>query len=137
MDINNHRFTAPWTDYEFAKHALNSCSSMLLLTMAWLTNESLSTLAGHVNTPDLQTLSYWLERLRPLVDAEGEKEVLIAICDRCGSEGNACYAGTSVVLGLKGGEVILYGMLGRGEEGLLVVDTLNSDEAQRVLIADR
>lgn len=33
------------------------------------------------------------------------------------------YAGTSAVIGIDAGEMILYGRLGRGEEELLVVDT--------------
>ncbi|KAI9812231.1 MAG: Carbon-nitrogen hydrolase [Phylliscum demangeonii] len=135
MDINPYRFTAPWTDYEFARHALASASSLLLLTMAWLTSEC-EAVAGPgagartkpsrppPTQPDGSTLSYWLERLGPLImGATGEREVVVAICNRCGQEGSAIYAGTTTVLGLKGGQVRCYGILGHAEEGVLVVDT--------------
>lgn len=44
-------------------------------------------------------------------------------CNRCGVEDDVHYAGTSAVLGVKGGEVLVYGLLGRGVKELLVVDT--------------
>jgi protein N-terminal amidase len=50
-------------------------------------------------------------------------EIVVVIANRCGIVGNAAYAGTSCVLGVGGGEVKLYGYLGRGVEELLVVDT--------------
>lgn len=43
--------------------------------------------------------------------------------NRSGVEDEATYAGTSTVLGIKDGEVTVYGILGRGEEKLLLVDT--------------
>lgn len=45
------------------------------------------------------------------------------IGNRCGIEDDATYAGTSTVMGIKNGEFSLYGILGRAEEQLLVVDT--------------
>jgi len=51
------------------------------------------------------------------------EEVIVVLANRCGVEDEAVYAGSSAVLGIKSGEVRVYGMLGRGEKELLVVDT--------------
>jgi hypothetical protein len=71
----------------------------------------------------MDTLSYWLARLEPIIRAETEGEIVVVIANRCGIEGEAVYAGTSAVLGIQGGEVKVYGILGRGEKELLVIDT--------------
>jgi len=71
----------------------------------------------------METLSYWLARLEPLIRAETEGEIIVVLANRCGSEGEATYAGTSAILGIHAGEVKVYGILGRGERELLVVDT--------------
>lgn len=133
MDINPYRFIAPWTEYEFANHALAKSSSLILLTMAWLDAESRSSPCSQPGSPDLQTLSYWLDRFKPLIEANGETEVLVALCNRWGNEGNAYYAGTSAVLGVRGGEVIVYGILGQAEEKLLLVDTTKVHQARGIL----
>ena len=56
-------------------------------------------------------------------DEVGERIVVVA--NRVGREGDVGYAGTSVVMGVGGGreKVGVWGVLGRGEEGVLVVDT--------------
>lgn len=133
MDINPYRFTSPWSSYEFANHALNRHSSIVLLTMAWLKVESSSSMSGPGNVPDLDTLSYWLNRFQPMIEKSSEEEVLIAMCNRCGREGLATYAGTSSVLTIKKGKVTLYGFLGTDEERLLVVDTENEDQPRWTL----
>lgn len=46
----------------------------------------------------------------------------MVFANRTGIEGNATYAGTSAVVGIQSGEVRIYGILGRGEKELLVVD---------------
>lgn len=71
----------------------------------------------------MATLSYWLVRLEPVRKARGLNEVIIVFANRTGVEDEVVYAGTSTVIGIKAGEMILYGLLGRGEEELLVVDT--------------
>jgi hypothetical protein len=71
----------------------------------------------------METLSYWLARLEPIIRAETEGEIIVVLANRCGTEGEAVYAGTSAVLGIQSGEVKVYGILGRGEKELLVVDT--------------
>jgi protein N-terminal amidase len=68
-------------------------------------------------------MQYWQSRLQPLLDDKrGDREVLVVVCNRSGSEGEAYYAGTSSVIGLQTGVVRRYGVLGRGVEDLLVVD---------------
>lgn len=71
----------------------------------------------------METLSYWLSRLEPLIRAEDEEEIIVVLANRTGVEDDAVYAGTSAVIGIQDGEVSVYGILGRGEKELLVVDT--------------
>lgn len=80
----------------------------------------------------METLSYWLARLEPLIRAEAEGEIIVVFANRCGSEDEATYAGTSAVLGVNAGEVKVYGILGRGEKELLVVDTNKRPQAKLV-----
>jgi protein N-terminal amidase len=80
----------------------------------------------------METLSYWLSRLEPLIRAEGEEEIIVVLANRSGTEGEAVYAGTSTVLGIQDGEVKVYGILGRGERELLVVDTKKRPAAQLI-----
>jgi hypothetical protein len=70
--------------------------------------------------------------LESLIRAEDEGEIIIVLANRTGVEGEAVYAGTSAVLGIQAGEVKLYGVLGRGERELLVVDTSRRSQAKRV-----
>lgn len=139
MDLNPHAFAAPWSAYEFATHVLNTRSSLVILSMAWLTRLSASELAANASEPDLETFAYWLERLGPVVEKgrrreEGEVETVIVLANRSGSEPGdagteeARYAGSSTVLGIRDGRVRVFGILGRAEEGVLVVDT--SEEAR-------
>ena len=130
MDINPHKFTAPWEAYEFACHALTSSSELLVLSMAWLTNLDALELAAHAGEPDLSTLSYWVERLKPLMQAE--KEVIAVFANRCGEEaGNhpsgveegVRYAGSSWIGKVGNGVVKIWEILGRAEEAVMVVDT--------------
>ncbi|KAI9882282.1 MAG: Chitin synthase, class 3 [Watsoniomyces obsoletus] len=125
MDLNPYRFEAPWTAYEFATHALQNSSSLILMTMAWSTVVSGPRPLETTNEPDTLTFTYWLGRLRPLIEAShGHPEVLVTLCNRVGREGDALYAGTSAVWGIKNGRVTVYGELGWGQEAVLVVDTL-------------
>ncbi len=104
--------------------------------MAWLTAESGSRPPDTANQPDLDTLSYWLERLRPLIEARhNSDEVLVALCNRCGREGDAHYAGTSAVLGIKNDTVTVYGLLGLGQETVLVVDTLEDIQRPQLVLS--
>lgn len=136
MDINPYKFEAPWTAYEFANHALASRAELVVLSTAWLTRMSTAELQGQAKLPDLDTVGYWLERLRPLMGPSGsDEEIIVVFANRVGDEGEAPligpvrYAGSSMVLGISqgndgvDGEVRIWDMLGRAEKGVLVVDT--------------
>jgi hypothetical protein len=104
--------------------------------MAWLTGVDghLPSHSSDPKEPDMETLGYWLSRLEPLIRSEQEGEIIVVLANRCGSEDEAVYAGTSAVLGIEGGEVKVYGVLGCGENELLVVDT--SEEPQAKLVTE-
>lgn len=68
------------------------------------------------------TLGYWCSRLQPLIDHE--REVVVVVANRCGEEEpDARYAGTSWIGRIGGGKIEAWGLLGRGEESVLVADT--------------
>ena len=100
--------------------------------MAWLTREDAREFSQMPKEPDMDTLTYWVKRLEPLIRSESDDEVIVIFANRTGVEGDAVYAGTSAVLGIKSGEVNVYGLLGRGEKELLVVDTKGPPFAQLV-----
>ena len=100
--------------------------------MAWLTREDARSYSRSPRDPDMETLSYWLTRLEPIIRAETEGEIICVFANRTGTEEEAVYAGTSAVLGIHDGEVKVYGILGRGEKELLVVDTNKRPQAKLV-----
>lgn len=102
------------------------------MSMAWLTREDFTTFSRAPHDPDMETLSYWLSRLEPLIRAETVGEIIVVLANRCGSEDDVVYAGTSTVLGIQSGEVKVYGILGRGEKELLVVDTDRRPKAKLI-----
>jgi protein N-terminal amidase len=147
MDINPYQFTAPWTAYEFTTHVQEAKAELVVLSCAWLTHISAEDLKLMPTQPDLSTLGYWVERFSPLFGpavGEGEQnEVMVAIANRTGEEGVAerigevRYAGSSCVMGLRKGEesaVRIWDILGRAEEGVLVVDT---GEEPRYILATK
>ena len=91
--------------------------------MAWQTHQNTNVFNRSPQEPDLETLVYWVQRLEPLIRAENEEEIIVVFCNRTGTEDDATYTGTSAVIGVKQGEVLVYGVLGRGENNLLIVDT--------------
>ena len=147
MDINPYQFTSPWTDYEFANTMLNNNVRLVVLSMAWLTRLLPQDLEIEPDKPDMETIAYWLERFFPFVERGPSESIIVVFANRCGIEGNrigtmhlengteveegdrVCYAGSSCVMKFQGGAVRMYGrdqgvaILGKGEEGLLVVDT--------------
>lgn len=123
MDLNPYKFEAPWDTYEFACHVLHKKANLVIVSMAWLTREDERTFSLLAKEPDMETISYWIARLEPIIRAETTGEIIVVLANRCGTEGHATYAGTSAVLGIKDGEIGVYGILGRGVEELLVVDT--------------
>ena len=123
MDLNPQRFEASWTLYELATYTLNSDTRLLLLSMAWLTHKTSTELRESSADPDPETLSYWIERIVPLVHNK-ERKVLVVFANRCGQEPpDARYAGSSWI-GLVGfGKVNIWGIAGRAQETLLCIDT--------------
>jgi protein N-terminal amidase len=71
----------------------------------------------------MDTISYWLARLKPLLAVDEPREVIVVLANRTRVEGDAVYVGTSAVIGIERGHVKLYGVLGHGEKELLMVDT--------------
>ncbi|KAK4211420.1 hypothetical protein QBC37DRAFT_12710 [Rhypophila decipiens] len=123
MDINPYRFEAPWHAFEFAFHILEVKANLVIVSMAWLTREDSSTFTPFPHEPDMETMTYWVQRLEPVIRSEIEDEIIVVFANRCGIEDDVVYAGTSAVVGVKNGEVSVYGLLGRGVKELLIVNT--------------
>jgi predicted amidohydrolase len=123
MDINPYKFTAPWAAFEFGFHVLEVRANLVLVSMAWNTLEDQRTFTNAPEEPDMDTLTYWVRRMEPIIRAEQEDEIIVIFANRCGVEGEATYAGTSAVIGIQNGVVCVYGLLGRGVQEVLVVDT--------------
>ncbi|ROW11652.1 hypothetical protein VPNG_05593 [Cytospora leucostoma] len=123
MDLNPYKFEAPWHAFEFGFHILEVRAHLVIVTMAWVTREDQRNFSRMPAEPDMDTLTYWIQRLEPVIRAEDNEEVIVIFCNRTGIEGDAVYAGTSAVVGIKEGEVLVYGLLGRGSKEVLVVDT--------------
>lgn len=118
-----YKFEAPWNAFEFAFHVLKVKANLVVLSMAWLTQRHASVFCHLPQKPDMETLTYWVQRLEPVIRADQDGEIIVVLANRCGTEDDAVYAGTSTVLGIKNGEVSVYGLLGRGTEELLIVNT--------------
>ncbi|VUC22724.1 unnamed protein product, partial [Clonostachys rosea] len=118
-----YKFQAPFHAFEFAFHVLHAECNLVVLTMAWKTGEDARLFSRTPNEPDMDVLGYWVARLEPLIRAESDEEIIVVICNRSGTEDDAVYAGSSAILGIQSGEVKVYGLLGRGDKKLLVVDT--------------
>lgn len=140
MDINPYKFEAPWTLFEFANHAREAKAKVVVVSMAWLTHLSALELFEKPMEPDVDTLSYWIERFRPLIEPTGpEEEVFVVCANRTGEEGvaprvgNVRYAGTSTVMGMRRVDrgasqvnIKIFDVMGRSQDGLLIVDTEGS-----------
>lgn len=70
-----------------------------------------------------ETLTYWIQRMEPIIRAKTADEIIVVFCNRCGMEDDTVFAGTSAVIGIKQGEVRVYGLLGRCDRKVLIVDT--------------
>ena len=131
MDINPYRFEAPWTAYEFGNHAREARAKVVIISMAWLTRLTAGELSSKAMIADYDTFNYWIDRLSPLFEPQGAQSEAFVICaNRSGEEGTAPrigdvrYAGSSCVMGMmRDGQVRLWDILGRAQEGVLVVDT--------------
>ncbi|KFY68712.1 hypothetical protein V496_00856 [Pseudogymnoascus sp. VKM F-4515 (FW-2607)] len=105
-------------------------ANIVIIFMAWVTREDARSYSRLPKEPDMETLAYWVARLEPLIRGEDDGEVIVVLANRSSTEGDATYASTSAVLGIQSGEVKLYGVLGRGERELLVVDTSKRPQAK-------
>ncbi|KAL6910881.1 carbon-nitrogen hydrolase [Trichoderma evansii] len=123
MDLNPYKFEAPWNKFEFGQHVLDSGARLVVVPMAWLTNDEQQEFLSALQDPDTMSLLYWVSRLEPLIRAQSNQEVIVVFANRCGTEDETTYVGTSAVIGIQSGEIYVYGIMGRGETGLLVVDT--------------
>ncbi|KXT01469.1 hypothetical protein AC578_9517 [Pseudocercospora eumusae] len=132
MDINPYKFSSPWTNYEFATHMLRNRCHLVILSMAWLTRLTPEECLTNPERPDMETVAYWLERFWPFVDSQPSEPIVVVFANRCGSEGGT--AGERRMDHGEMGSVKLWehdegsmkgdvGLLGKGEEGVLVVDT--------------
>lgn len=128
-----YKFEAPWNDFEFAHHVLDSGATLVVIPMAWIANDGPQKFSRPPQEPDMDTLLYWVSRFEPIIRANSPEEVIIVFANRTGSEGDATYTGTSAVIGIQSGEVLVYGILGRGDKRLLIVDTESAPCAKLVL----
>lgn len=150
MDINPKRFEAPWTAYEFATHCVDADTPLVVLSMAWLTRLLPQELVATADQPDLETLSYWLQRFMPIVESKREDGIVLVLANRCGTEPGMVagvsqgvneegqdvvgYAGTSCVLLIQESEIRIFDIMGKAEEKLLKVDTAEvSSNASKVV----
>ncbi|KAF2474235.1 N-terminal asparagine amidohydrolase-like protein [Lindgomyces ingoldianus] len=123
MDINPYKFTAPWTDYEFANTALQAGSPLVCVSMAWLCHLTPEELMQNPTQADFATVAYWVERFQPFVEKSRDGQpVVVVLANRCGMEKEVCYAGSTTILKIDAGGVSLYETLGKLEEKCLVVD---------------
>ncbi|RKU45140.1 Carbon-nitrogen hydrolase [Coniochaeta pulveracea] len=123
MDLNPYRNESPFHAFEFAHHALEVEADLVIVCMSWITRQEHREFSRTLAEPDMETLTYWVKRLEPLILAELEREIVVVFCNRCGQESEALYAGTSAILGIQGGEVKVYALAGRGTKEYLVADT--------------
>jgi protein N-terminal amidase len=143
MDINPYQFEAPWDKYEFATHALAGGAKLIVMSMAWLTSLPKEEMALEPGQPALETVSYWLQRFSPVMEASlaGGEDVVVVFSNRVGNEINevrelttkkgqviplgesVSYAGSSCAVRFRSGKVSILDMMGKGEEGLLIFDT--------------
>lgn len=123
MDINPYRFMTPYSMKEFSNAALQAGSSIVAISMAWLTLLPWEEMVARAKEPDTETITYWLERFSPYHERNSPEEVTLVLANRCGREGDAWYAGTSCVMRIRDGKVEIFDMLGRMEEKCLVIDT--------------
>lgn len=118
MDINPDDFKAPFSAYEFGSHAVDNKSDLLLFACAWNDFEE------HDVAP-YPTLSYWAQRLTPVIDALAAGDYAKPNChflcsNRIGSENGTFFVGASCALSLKEPAIVAHA--GRRTEELLRVE---------------
>ena len=123
--------TTPEQRFEFANHALDVEASILILCMAWEMAENNPDSEG----PDMSILCHWVLALRPIINARLPREIIVIFGNRVGEERETRYGGSSAVLGIRSGEVRIYGVLGSRASDLLVVDTNEAPPRKLRLVA--
>ncbi|CAI4210947.1 unnamed protein product [Parascedosporium putredinis] len=118
-----YRFRSAFTDHEFAFHVLNCHSNLVVVSLAWPTSQDAHLFRRAPQEPDMETLMYWMTRLGPIIHRETDQETIVVFANRTGVDDKITYAGTSAVLGIRDGEVNVYGILGRSDKEVLIVDT--------------
>ncbi|KAJ3128598.1 Carbon-nitrogen hydrolase [Nowakowskiella sp. JEL0407] len=82
MDINPFQFTAPFEKFEFGNFHKDAGSSVIAISMAWLSSRDMN---GKDSTvPSMDTMNYWATRLSPLWNAN--YPILVICCNRIGTE---------------------------------------------------
>ncbi|KAL8657909.1 MAG: hypothetical protein Q9226_001459 [Calogaya cf. arnoldii] len=163
MDLNHHHFIPRPPPSALCKHVLATETTLLVLSTAWLTHLPSSALLSQPEDFDLDTLAYWFNALEPLI--EGDREVICVFANRCGEEpgrvmpnvlvqknedddeedeedgegAEVRYAGSSWIgkVGVGKGKLIVGGIMGRSEEGVLVVETEGMGEGGKGLQFER
>jgi protein N-terminal amidase len=123
MDINPREFEAPWEAYELATAAKAHGSSLVLFASAWTNNHPDDDPATVTPVDPREVMSYWLNRLAPLVGAE--KNTHFVCANRVGEERGITFTGCSCVMSLR--EPSLVEAFGATQEGLLIA-TIDAEE---------
>lgn len=103
MDLNPYRFQNPFDAYEFARFQLANDASLILTSMAWL-SEAGGDVDGGTDDNDQngepksdddeavwEVLQYWAQRMNPILresrkEGRSGKRVLLVVCNRFGKE---------------------------------------------------
>ncbi|KAI8138512.1 N-terminal asparagine amidohydrolase-like protein [Fennellomyces sp. T-0311] len=110
MDINPYQFKAPFDAYEFANFHLDQGTQIIVCCMAWLQSSQV-----------MDTISYWAQRLAPLI-LQSKRRVCVVACNRTGSERGSTFAGGSSVLELGHNVPRLLDHMDASDRGVMVVD---------------
>ena len=121
--------TDPWNFFGFDYSIFQKEAKLAILPIPMLTITDFKSFLRSPKVPDLTTLRYWLMKIDLLIKKDLKNEIICVFVNRTGTEptgteGQAdSFAGTSAVIGIKGGVVNFYGILGRYTSSLLVADT--------------
>lgn len=101
---------------------LDRKANLVILSLTRRTEEA-AIYSQSPKEPDMEVISGSLGLLKLIIEAKTEGEIICVITNRIGIDSEDTYSGTSAVLGIQAGRINVYGILGRGEMNLLVVDT--------------
>ena len=120
MDINPREFEAPWEAYELATAVKAHASSLVLFASAWTNNHPDDDPATVTPVNPREVMTYWLNRLAPLVGAGAPRAVHFVCANRVGEERGITFTGCSCVMSLR--EPRIVEALGATQEGLLLAE---------------